>query len=56
MRLVHGILLVLVFGWALLALGGCTGQKLGKATGEPFALNPGDWTPTAEDLDVKTVD
>jgi hypothetical protein len=46
----------LVMILVLFALAGCTSQHLGKATGQPFQLNKGDWTPTAEDLAVETID
>jgi hypothetical protein len=36
----------------VLALAACSGQSLPKPEGSPFAFNPGQWQPTAADLNV----
>lgn len=42
----------LALAFVALALAACAGQGLPKPEGSPFAFNPGQWQPTAADLDV----
>ena len=35
---------------ALVLLGGCSGHELAEPSGPLFALNPGQWQPTAAQL------
>lgn len=41
-----------VFFAAVLVLAACSDQSLPKPEGNPFAFNPGQWQPTAADLNV----